>query len=149
MYKWWVGVVLLALMMVVYVGLHGAWVGRVVFWSCPIQYRWRVKHEFVASATHDLNQWRVVLLSCDYRVTRQGAGSGEGDPIYYGEQTKWMGVSILRVYLNVPAWWEKEKGARDRTLSYFVLKQVGSEKAVDAYKENVSSIGIDEIGGRE
>ena len=157
MKKWsWVVIVGLLFTVTWYILLQGELVGGTLFWSCPATYHFRIDKKFLI----EHNGWqetqgpRIVILSCDYRVTKQGAGSGEGDPMYYTEQAKWRGINVQRIYLSVPVWWGKESGERDKVLSYFLLLQMagsnadGKQTAVEAYKAKVAPIGILELGAQ-
>lgn len=150
MRRWGViAIVLVAILVSGYVVMHGRVTSKIVWWSCPAQYHWQITREWEAP---NLPDWQVVLLSCDYRKTAEGAGSGDAEPMYYAERGEWGGGKIVRIYLNVPVWWGVEPEKRARSLSYFVLSQIEKEQgrsgaAVSAYKSTVPPIAIGELMG--
>ena len=78
MQKWLV--VLVVLIVAGFIGWQGELVGRTWFWSCPVTYRFALNQEFFdRNKLPQLQETKKVLLSCDYLVTKQGAGSGEGE----------------------------------------------------------------------
>lgn len=125
--KWFWGVLLVSVVAAVWWGVSHVKVTDNLIWvSCPIAYRWEVDKAGLREILPPGKEKQVVYLACELVKTKVGVGSGTLPPFLYASRDKWLGMSRLQIYLDVPVAELYPAEKREKLTAMMVAKQVAT-----------------------
>jgi hypothetical protein len=117
--------------------------GSVRFFSFHPNFKWQIDNSMFKSTLTDLRNLGsspgnlIVILSPNLKKTEEVGGIGEFDPIYYLESSKFLGLDVLKIYLDQEVW-KKVDNRKDLLITVLVIKRISELEGLT--EDNLSSV---------